>query len=102
MSLNKLARRIHSISPREVRLTLEDGTVGVFRLNGTQFFQDEFQGEGVRVDADTDAAYRFVTSEDNESVLVGRQAPDEDGWSMLGAVVEAERAESEESVEESA
>ena len=65
MALNEVARRIHAVSPRPVRLELDDGTAGVFRLNGTEFFQDEFNGEGSR--EGDDATYRFVTSEDSES-----------------------------------
>jgi len=91
MALNEIARRIHNASPRPVRLTLEDGTTDVFRLHSTEFFQAEFQGEGTR--EGDDATYRFVTSEDNESVLVGRQADDEEGWTSLGRVVSAERIE---------
>jgi hypothetical protein len=33
-----------------------------------------------------------VSSEDNESVLLGRRGPDEDGWTVVGEVVAAERA----------
>ncbi len=90
--LNAVAKRIHNIAPRPVELTLEDGTTATFELEWVEFFQQEFKGEGGRVD-DPDAAYRFVSSEDNESVLVGRQGPGEDGWTMLGAVLEAEPAE---------
>jgi hypothetical protein len=89
MALNEVARRIHSISPRPVRLTLDDGTTGVFRLNGTEFFQDEFEGEGSR-DGDS-ATYRFVTTEDNESVLVGRQQSGDEGWTIVGRVVDVDR-----------
>jgi len=91
MALNDVARRIHNASPRPVRLTLEDGTTGVFHLHSTEFFQEAFQGEGAR--EGDDATYRFVTSEDNESVLVGRQAADEEGWTSLGRVVKVERIE---------
>lgn len=91
MALNDIARRIHNASPRPVRLTLDDGTTGVFHLHSTEFFQEAFQGEGTR--EGDDATYRFVTSEDTESVLVGRQAPGDGGWTSLGRVVKAERVE---------
>ncbi|MFB6154793.1 MAG: transcriptional regulator [Haloferacaceae archaeon] len=94
MALNDIARRIHALSPRPVRLTIDDGTTGVFRLNGTEFFQDEFEGEGTR--DGTDATYRFVTTEDNESVLVGRQRPGDEGWTIVGRVVDVERLPAEE------
>lgn len=91
MELNRVAKRIHNVSPDPVRLTLDDGSDAVYRFSGTEFFQREFRGEGSR-DGD-DARYRVVTSEDGESVLLGRQAPAEEGWAMVGEVVEAERVE---------
>ena len=87
--LNSIAKRIHNVSPDPVCLTLDDGTVGVFRVSGAEFFQQEFRAEGTR--EGDDARYRFVTSEDNESVLVGRES--DDGWAVVGTVVEVERAE---------
>ncbi len=89
--LNPIAKRIHNVSPDPVRLSLDDGTTGVFQFNGTEFFQREFRAEGTR-DGD-DATYRLITSEDNSAVLVGRSGPDDDGWTMIGEVVEAERSE---------
>ncbi|QCJ46352.1 transcriptional regulator [Haloprofundus sp. MHR1] len=89
--LNPIAKRIHNVSPEPVRLTLSDGSSAVYHFSGTQFFQREFQGEGTCEDDDAD--YRLITSEDNESVLLGRKGPDDDGWSMVGEVVEAERTE---------
>lgn len=90
--LNAVAKRIHNVSPKPVRLTLEDGSSAVYRMHSTEFFQREFQGEGERVDEEG-VAYRLVTSEDAESVLLGRKAADEGGWTMVGAVTAAERAE---------
>lgn len=86
--LNPIAKRIHNITPQPVRLTLDDGTEGVFEMAWTEFFQQEFQAEASR--ADDDADYRLVSSEDNESILVGRSEPDEEGWSMIGSVVAVE------------
>lgn len=88
--LNPIAKRIYNVTPEPVRLTLDDGTEGVFRLSSAEFFQEEFQGEGSREDDDAD--YRFVTSEDNESLLVGRRGAGDDGWTMVGEVLEAARA----------
>jgi hypothetical protein len=89
--LNSIAKRIHNISPKPVRLTLSDGSGAVYHFSGTQFFQQEFQGEGT-CEAD-DADYRLITSEDYESVLLGRKGPEDEGWSMVGEVTSAERAE---------
>jgi hypothetical protein len=90
--LNDVAKRIHNVSPNPVRLTLADGSTAVYRMHSTEFFQREFQAEGERTD--DEAEYRLVTSADNESVLLGRKGADEDGWTMLGEVVEAARADS--------
>lgn len=90
--LNPVAKRIHNVSPDPVRLTLAGGDEAVYRFEGTEFFQQEFQGEGERVDSDEDATYRLITSEDGESVLLGRQAPGEEGWSLVGEVEAAEAA----------
>ena len=90
--LNDVAKRIHNVSPNPVRLTLDDGSSAVYRMHSTEFFQQEFQAEGERVD--DDAEYRRVTSADNESVLLGRKGADEDGWTMVAEVVEATRADS--------
>jgi hypothetical protein len=88
--LNPVAKRIHNVSPDPVRLTLSGGTSATYRMHSTEFFQRDFQGEGERLD--DDAEYRLVSSEDNESVLLGRRGPDEDGWTVVGEVVAAERA----------
>ncbi len=89
--LNPIAKRIHNVTPDPVRLTLDDGTEAVFELSWTEFFQQEFQAEGSRTDDDAD--YRLISSEDNDSILVGRSGPDDNGWSMVGSVVSAEAAE---------
>ena len=91
--LNPIAKRIHNIQPRPVRLTLDGGETGVYEFSSTEFFQREFRGEGVRTDADGDAAFRLITDDDYESVLLGRSGPDENGWTVVGEVTEAERAE---------
>lgn len=111
--LHPVAKRIHNVQPDPVRLTVEGGgddgnggsggnggdadagASGVYRFDSTEFFQREFRGEGARVDADTDAAFRLISSEDYERILLGRQGPDEEGWSMVGEVVDAERADGE-------
>ncbi len=90
--LNPIAKRIHQLSPDPVELVLDDGTAAVFHISGAEFFQQEFQAEGVR--EDDDAAYRFISSADNESVLVGRQGDDESDWTVVGAVTEVNSVDS--------
>jgi hypothetical protein len=89
--LNPIAKRIHNLTPKPVRLTLDDGTEAVFQMSWTEFFQQEFQAEATRTDDDAD--YRLVSSQDNESILIGRSSADDDGWSMIGSIVDAEAAE---------
>jgi len=89
--LNPIAKRIHNLTPNPVRLTLDDGTEATFEMAWTEFFQQEFQAEATR--ADDDADYRLVSSEDNEAVLVGRSGVDDEGWSMIGAVVAVDAVE---------
>ena len=91
--LNPIAKRIHNVQPRPVRLELDSGETGVYEFSSTEFFQREFRGEGVRTDADPEADFRLISSEGNERILLGRSGPDEGGWSMVGEVVSAERAE---------
>lgn len=91
--LNPVAKRIHNVQPRPVRLTIDDDETGVFEFSSTEFFQREFRGEGVRTDDDVDAAFRLITSDDYESVLLGRSGPDEDGWTVVGEITAAERAD---------
>lgn len=93
--LNRVAKRMYNVSPDRLRLTFDDETTGVFELSSAEFFQQEFQAEGRRVDPDGDERrYRFTTTEDNTAVLAGRET--DDGWALAGTVVEAERAEGDE------
>ena len=66
--LNPIAKRIHNIQPRAVRLAIDGDDAGVFEFSSTEFFQREFRGEGVRTDTDGDAEFRLITSDDYESV----------------------------------
>ncbi|WP_049972762.1 hypothetical protein [Haladaptatus cibarius] len=90
--LNRIAKRIHNVSPDPIRLTLDDGTNAIFHISGAEFFQEDFQAEGTR--ENEDAQYRFISSENNESVLVGRKEPDESNWSMVGTILEVDTVES--------
>ena len=90
--LNRVAKRMYNVAPDRLRLTFDDETTGVFELSSAEFFQQEFQAEGRRVDAEGDESrYRFTTTEDNPAVLVGRET--DDGWTLAGTVVAAERAD---------
>jgi len=44
--LNPIAKRIHNIQPRPVRLAIDGDDAGVFEFSSTEFFQREFRGEG--------------------------------------------------------
>ncbi|WP_255681440.1 transcriptional regulator [Natrinema sp. SYSU A 869] len=87
--LNPIAKRIHQLSPDPVELTLDNGTTAIFHISGAEFFQQEFQAEGVCEDDEAD--YRFITSTDNGSVLVGRKDGSESEWTMIGRVTEVTR-----------
>jgi hypothetical protein len=91
--LNRIAKRIHNISPNPVRLTLDDGSTAVYHLSSTEWFQTEFQGEGTR--EDDEAEYRLTTTADESAVIVGRHAAGDDGWTMVGEVVDVERVDVE-------
>lgn len=89
--LNRVAKRMYNVTPDPLRLTFGDDTTGVFALSSAEFFQQEFQAEGRRLDEE--GRYRFTTTEDNAAVLVGTET--EDGWALVGRVVKAERADEE-------
>ena len=91
--LNTVAKQIHNLSPEPIRLFLSDGSSGIFEMNNTEFFQQEFQAEGSK--QSDDAAYRFITSDDYEEVLVGKQEPGADEWTMICEVLRVEAASSE-------
>lgn len=90
--LNPIAKQIHNISPDPVKLTLDNGIEAVFHISGAEFFQQEFQAEGTC--ENDNAQYRFVSSKDNEFIIVGQKIPDESSWSMVGAIVEVDAVES--------
>jgi hypothetical protein len=89
--LNRIAKRIHNISPNPVKLTLDDGSTAVYHLSSTEWFQTEFQGEGRREGDDAD--YRFTTTADESAVIVGRKGDDDEGWTMVGTVADVERVD---------
>ncbi|MFC7128505.1 transcriptional regulator [Haloferax chudinovii] len=89
--LNRVAKRMYNIHPNAMHLVVGEEIDGTFTLASAEFFQTEFQAEGRR--AVDDAVYRFATTENNDAVVVGRQRPGEDGWTMVGEVESVERAD---------
>lgn len=87
--MNPHAKRIYNIAPDNVVLTFDDGETYEFAVASAEFFQDEFQAEGTRV-GDPGASYRIVG--DDDGVAVGRQGPEEEGWSTFGEVVDVDSA----------
>ncbi|WP_396611906.1 transcriptional regulator [Haloferax sp. S1W] len=90
--LNRIAKRMYNIHPNSMHLVVGDDIEGTFTLDSAEFFQTDFQAEGTR--EGDDATYRFTTTEDNDAVIVGRQAHGDDGWQMVGKVVSVERVDS--------
>ncbi|ELZ55523.1 MULTISPECIES: hypothetical protein [unclassified Haloferax] len=89
--LNRVAKRMYNIHPNAMRLVVGEEIAGTFTLESAEFFQTDFQAEG-GLDGD-DAVYRFATTEHNDAVVVGRQRPGEDGWTMIGEVETVERVD---------
>ncbi|POG55829.1 hypothetical protein [Haloferax marisrubri] len=89
--LNRVAKRMYNIHPNAMHLVVGEEIAGTFTLESAEFFQTDFQAEGRR-DGD-EAVYRFATTEDNDAVVVGRQRPGEEGWTMVGEVDSVERTD---------
>jgi len=89
--LNPIAKRIHNIQPRPVRLAIDGDDAGVF--SSPRPSSSSGSSRRGSTDADGDAEFRLITSDDYESVLLGRSGPDEEGWTIVGEVTEAESAE---------
>lgn len=80
--MHPLAKRVHAIAPDPVELTFADGDVVTLSLRSAEFFQDEFQGEGVDDDGHD---YRLVSDGADDPLVAGRRA--DDGWRLVGEVV---------------
>jgi len=87
--MHTLAKRIHNITPRDVRLTFEDGSAVVLEMRSAEFFQEAFQAEGTAPDG---TAYRLVTDGDEDPLVAGKKT--DDGWATAGTVEEVEAADS--------
>jgi hypothetical protein len=80
--MNTLAKRIHNITPRAVRLTFDDDSAVVLEMRSAEFFQEAFQAEG----RDTEGtAYRLVTDGEDDPLVAGKET--DDGWVSVGEVV---------------
>lgn len=86
--MHTLAKRIHNITPRTVRLTFGDGSTVALEMRSAEFFQESFQAEGVD---DSGTVYRLVTDGEDDPLVAGRET--DDGWATAGVVDEVERAE---------
>jgi hypothetical protein len=85
--MHTLAKRIHNITPQDVRLTFEDDSTEVLEMRSAEFFQESFQAEGVGSDGVT---YRLVTDGESDPLVAGRET--DDGWESAGRVVDVESA----------
>lgn len=89
--MNTIAKRIHNIAPESLQLTFADGSTVDIRMRSAEFFQESFQGEGVTVN--DGEVYRIITEgEENNTVVAGKQV--DDGWEIVGVVVDATPLES--------
>ncbi len=85
--MHTLAKRIHNITPKNVRLTFEDRSSVVLEMRSAEFFQEAFQAEGFDLDGDR---YRLVTDGADDPLVAGRET--DDGWATAGTVVDVEPA----------
>jgi hypothetical protein len=83
--MHTLAKRIHNVAPRDVRLTFEDGSTVVLEMRSAEFFQEAFQAEGADAEGVT---YRLVTDGEDDPLVAGRET--DGGWATAGTVVDAE------------
>lgn len=86
--MHTLAKRIHNLTPRDVRLTFADGSTVTLSMASAEFFQEAFQAEGVD---DAGRTYRLVTDGGDDPLVAGRET--DDGWATVGEVTAVERAE---------
>lgn len=86
--MHTLAKRIHNITPRDIRLTFEDDSTVVLEMRSAEFFQEAFQAEGNDPDG---TAYRLVTDGEDDPLVAGRET--DDGWATAGTVETVEAAE---------
>lgn len=86
--MHTLAKRVHNLTPRDVRLTFEDGSTVALEMRSAEFFQESFQAEAVGPEG---AAYRLVTDGDDDPLVAGVETAD--GWKTAGTVADVEPAD---------
>ena len=86
--MHTLAKRVHNITPRDVRLSFEDDSTVTLQMRSAEFFQEAFQAEGVTSDGTT---YRLVTDGEDDPLVAGKES--DNGWISAGTVVDVEAAE---------
>jgi hypothetical protein len=84
--MNTLAKRIHNVTPKDVRLTLDGGESVTLEMRSAEFFQESFQAEGIA----EGTTYRMVTDGEDDPLVVARET--ESGWEVLGEVESVEAA----------
>lgn len=89
--MNTLAKRVYNIAPDPVRLTFDDDDAVTLDVRSAEFFQEEFQGEGV--DRTDGTVYRLVSDGEDDPLLAASEGPD--GWQVVGEVVGVEAAAEE-------
>ena len=87
--MHTLAKRIHNLTPQDVRLTFEDDSTVVLEMRSAEFFQEAFQAEGVDDDGVT---YRLVTDGEDDPLVAGRER-ESGGWASVGEVTAVARVE---------
>lgn len=85
--MHRLAKRVHNIAPRPVRLTFADEETVTLEMRSAEFFQAAFQGEGTD---DQGTVYRLVSDGAEDPLVAGKDAGD--GWTTVGEVVAVEPA----------
>jgi hypothetical protein len=81
--MNTLAKRIHNITPKDVELTFEDDSNVRLEMRSAEFFQEEFQGEGIDPEG---ATYRLVSDGKDDPLVAGKET--DDGWVSVGRVTD--------------
>jgi len=86
--MHTLAKRIHNLTPRDIRLTFEDGSTVALEMRSAEFFQEAFQAEAVGPEG---TAYRLVTDGDDDPLVAGVET--DGGWATAGVVAGVEPAD---------
>lgn len=88
--MHSLAKRLYTIAPDPVRLTIGEGDDVTLSVDSAEFFREEFQGEGRDEDG---VVYRLISDGDDDPLIAGRQV--NDSWQLVGRVTEVVAVESD-------